>query len=44
MVVVRGRDGKILFKKVYKSFVMNYVYKKVIEDFEENLLFVLKEL
>lgn len=44
LAVARGRDGKILSKKVYKSSATNHAYKKAIEDLEENPLFALKEL
>ena len=44
LVVARGKDGKILTKKVYKSSTTALAYKKGIEDLDANMLFGLKEL
>lgn len=44
LVVARGKDGKILSKKVYKSSTTALAYKKGIEDLDGNMLFGLKEL
>lgn len=44
LVVARGKDGKILTKKVYKGSTTALAYKKGIEDLDANMLFGLKEL
>lgn len=44
LAVARGKDGKILSRKVYKSSATAPAYRKTIEDLEGSPLFGLKEL